>query len=285
MEIAINNLSITDENVKPIRSTALIICSTWKEFDFFYSLKMNGDTLPFVVMMSDDITEILGFVNKQMIDTLYFSLNGFTQEEVLKLVRFTNLLSINAIVLSNQMSNFQLPKNLKHCFVCPFPETTSDLQSVLITSRLIFKKDSKKNDVSKLAITDEKIASKDKSSVQSNFIAVPHLNTIQLIKKDQIIHLNSNGKYTLFHLENKNVIVSSRNLGEYEKDLINDKNFIRVHHSHIINLDYLSIIDKEQGWCCIMNDGNIIKISRGRKEDIYARLNLKNVQVDNSEFA
>lgn len=105
------------------------------------------------------------------------------------------------------------------------------------------------------------------------FISINHLNEIELIRIKDIMYITSSGNYTEFYLEDGTSTVSSKIIKIYEA-MLGDKNFIRVHNSHIIKLDYLSKVDKENGLICIMKDGKNIPVSR-RKKDIL--LNLLNI--------
>jgi two-component system, LytTR family, response regulator len=108
----------------------------------------------------------------------------------------------------------------------------------------------------------------------SKFIAVASVNKIEILAKEDIEHIRSDGKYsTFFTLTGKHE--SSRNLGEYEQLLLNDEMFIRVHHSYIVNLNFVKQIKKEVGWTCLMNSGFPVPVSRRKQDELTKALNLK----------
>lgn len=109
---------------------------------------------------------------------------------------------------------------------------------------------------------------------EEDFIAVPYMDKIELLKKNEIQYMASSGSYSKITTQDNTVCWSSRNLGEYEK-ILTGSSFIRVHHSYIINIAFLKSIDKTGGWTCVMQDGTLVPISRRKKEDLYSRLNLR----------
>ncbi|MFT6923367.1 MAG: two-component system LytT family response regulator [Crocinitomicaceae bacterium] len=104
----------------------------------------------------------------------------------------------------------------------------------------------------------------------NDFICISHLTSIQVIKKSKIMYLTSSGNYTEIFLEDEPSTLSSKIIKVYES-ILSDKNFVRVHNSHMINIDYLKKINKENGWVCIMSNEVQIPVSR-RKKDLLANL-------------
>jgi two-component system, LytTR family, response regulator len=79
------------------------------------------------------------------------------------------------------------------------------------------------------------IANKNFQSVN---IALPTLDGLLFIKTTDIIRCEANGSYTKFFLNNKETILVSRNLKEFE-EMLPKREFFRIHESHIINLPYV----------------------------------------------
>lgn len=105
------------------------------------------------------------------------------------------------------------------------------------------------------------------------FIAIPSSDKIDIIKIEEIIYCKAEGKYTLFFLENKQEILSSKNIGEYSPILLNN-NFFRIHHSYIVNLKRIQKIIKKDGLYCELSYGILIPISKRRQEDFLKFLKL-----------
>ena len=95
-------------------------------------------------------------------------------------------------------------------------------------------------------------------------LTVQMQDSVEVIKFSSIVHISADGKYSTFTLSNGKRIVSSRNIGEYEK-ILPENTFYRVHHTYIIGLNHLSKIDKKLATHCIMSNGDEIPISRRKK--------------------
>ena len=84
-----------------------------------------------------------------------------------------------------------------------------------------------------------------------------------IIDIDDIIYLDADSNYTIFHLKSFKKIVVSKSIKEFE-ELLNPKYFFRVHKSSIINLKYLKGFSKEFGYFALMTDNSSIPVSRRR---------------------
>ncbi len=107
-----------------------------------------------------------------------------------------------------------------------------------------------------------------------NKIAIPTMEGFQLLNTDAIISCESDSNYTHLFLKDKRRITASRNLKEIE-EMLEDYPFIRIHHSHIVNLNEVEKYIKGEGGYLIMSDGSSINVSRSRKELLLKKLSLK----------
>lgn len=105
-----------------------------------------------------------------------------------------------------------------------------------------------------------------------DFIAISHLNEIQVIRKSDVMYLTSSGNYTEIFLKDGSSTLSSKIIKVYEA-ILYDRNFIRIHNSHIINLDYLVKIEKDNGLICKMKNNSAIPVSRRKKDALLELLN------------
>jgi two-component system, LytTR family, response regulator len=101
-------------------------------------------------------------------------------------------------------------------------------------------------------------------------IAVPTMTGLDFISTDKIIRLEAEGSYTTFFLSDKIKLVVAKTLKEME-ELLPEKNFFRVHHSHLVNLDYIKKYQKSEGGLLIMEDGSDVSVSRHRKDEFLER--------------
>ena len=102
-------------------------------------------------------------------------------------------------------------------------------------------------------------------------IAIPTMEGLQLVAVDDIVYCLSDSNYTILTLKDKQKVVASRTLKEIE-ELLEDYSFLRVHHSHLINLNEVNKYIKGEGGYLVMSDGASINVSRSRKEGLLKRL-------------
>lgn len=98
-------------------------------------------------------------------------------------------------------------------------------------------------------------------------IALNSADKIHMIYVNDIIRCESQGSYTIFYLTNKEQIVATRNLKEYEQ-LLEEYAFIRVHHSHLINFKFLKEYVKKDGGYAIMIDNTQVPVSFRKRNNL-----------------
>jgi len=102
-------------------------------------------------------------------------------------------------------------------------------------------------------------------------IALPTMQGLELVEINSIISCSSNSNYTEFYLADKKKILVSRTLKEIE-ELLEGYAFMRVHNSHIANLNAITKYIKGEGGYLIMTDGSSVDVSRSRKEILMQKL-------------
>ena len=102
-------------------------------------------------------------------------------------------------------------------------------------------------------------------------IAVPTAEGYELIPTNELVNLEASNNYTHIYLKNKTRITACRTLKEMEEQLSSFGNFIRVHHSYIVNLNEVSRYIRGAGGYLVMSDGSTISVSKGRKEKLLKK--------------
>jgi two-component system LytT family response regulator len=102
-------------------------------------------------------------------------------------------------------------------------------------------------------------------------IAIPTMEGLQMVAVDSIVHCISDSNYTVLTLKDKQKIIASKTLKEIE-ELLDDYSFLRVHHSHLINLNEVSKYIKGEGGYLVMSDQCSVPVSRSRKEALLRKL-------------
>jgi two-component system, LytTR family, response regulator len=104
-----------------------------------------------------------------------------------------------------------------------------------------------------------------------NRIALPTLDGLQIIPVDTILYCNASSNYTVFTLRENQKLVISRTLKEIE-EMLEEYNFLRVHHSCLVNLDEVKKYSRGEGGTLLMSDGSEVDVSRSRKEALLKKL-------------
>jgi two-component system, LytTR family, response regulator len=102
-------------------------------------------------------------------------------------------------------------------------------------------------------------------------IALPAYDGLIFVNIKDIIRLQSDGSYTIFHTTtNKNIMVT-KSLGEYE-EILEENGFFRTHHSHIVNINRVQKYVRGRGGYVVMDDGSSVDVSARRKDEFMALL-------------
>ena len=96
-------------------------------------------------------------------------------------------------------------------------------------------------------------------------IVLPVLDGFEVVEVQEIIRCRANDNFTDFHLKNGSRKVICRTLKYYE-EILSELGFLRVHKSHMINMQYVKAYKKGKGGHVEMNDGSFVDISASRKQ-------------------
>ena len=103
------------------------------------------------------------------------------------------------------------------------------------------------------------------TTYRPKFVALNVKDTIKVIAVEDIVYLESSGRFTTLHFNNKNNVTVSKNLGHFE-GLFKNNHFLRTHHSFLINVAYLKNIVRDGGgqYCEMNYASEILPISNRR---------------------
>lgn len=101
----------------------------------------------------------------------------------------------------------------------------------------------------------------------SKRIALNSIDKVQLVNVADIIQCESQKNYTIFYLQGHKQILVTKTLKEFEEMLEGD-GFLRVHHSHLINLKHLREYIKADGGYAIMSDNSQVPVSVRKREQL-----------------
>ena len=101
-------------------------------------------------------------------------------------------------------------------------------------------------------------------------IVLKDMENIYVINIADIIHCEADGRYTRFYVKGMRPILVSTNLKEYEQ-LLSPSGFVRIHHSHVINLAHIQRIDKVN-LTVHLCENEKVPISVRKKDELMKRL-------------
>ncbi len=102
-------------------------------------------------------------------------------------------------------------------------------------------------------------------------IALPSSDGIRFVKIQDVVRCESDNNYTMFYLINKEKVLVSKTLKEYEV-MLSGVNFYRIHKSHLVNLKYITKYVPGEGGYVILEDGSHADVSRRKKEGLMKLL-------------
>nr|MBC7612991.1 response regulator transcription factor [Pseudopedobacter sp.] len=102
-------------------------------------------------------------------------------------------------------------------------------------------------------------------------LTIPNASGFKIINLSDIIYLEADSNYCIFHLLNGEKIVASKPLKDYE-EVLTENQFIRVHKSNIINTDYLKEYKNNNGLHVKLINDIIIQVSRRRISEFLDKI-------------
>src|SRR5690606_4029541 len=102
-------------------------------------------------------------------------------------------------------------------------------------------------------------------------ICLATADDIEFVAIENIAFCKAEGSYTKFVLTNNSSVLVSKHLKEYE-NLLPCPSFMRVHNSYLINLSEVKKYVKTDGGYILMNGGQAVTLSRGKKEVFLRRM-------------
>jgi two-component system LytT family response regulator len=101
-------------------------------------------------------------------------------------------------------------------------------------------------------------------------VVLPTMQGFEVVDVAHVVRCQADDNYTLFVLDNKEKILVSRTLKEYE-ELFADYDFLRIHQSHLVNAAHVKRYIKGSGGYVQLTDDSIIEVSRRKKDELMQR--------------
>lgn len=98
-------------------------------------------------------------------------------------------------------------------------------------------------------------------------ISLHTLDKIIIVNLDDIIRCESDSNNTTFHLQDKRKIFVTKTL-KYFADMLKPYGFLRVHQSHLVNLQYINAFIKTDGGYLMLKNGMSVPVSVRKKTEV-----------------
>lgn len=107
-------------------------------------------------------------------------------------------------------------------------------------------------------------------------IGLPTGERIEFVQVNSIIRCQGESNYTHIYFTDRKPVLSAKSLIEFE-ELLGEYGFIRVHKAHLVNLNHVTSLSKNDGGILTMSNGDSVMISRRRKD--FVSESLKNMNI------
>lgn len=107
---------------------------------------------------------------------------------------------------------------------------------------------------------------------QEDKIAIPTGDGLEFLSIGSMLRLESNSNYSKIFLVDGRTIVVTRLLKDFES-LLQPYRFFRVHHSHLVNLQYMKKYIRGEGGQVVLQNGDVVDVSRRKKDEFLKLIN------------
>ena len=109
-------------------------------------------------------------------------------------------------------------------------------------------------------------------------ISIPTLEGVILFPEQDINRLEAMGSYCMIYLSDNKKITTSKPMAHFEQ-MIDERHFMRIHKSHIVNLNNVTRYIRGEGGSVEMKDKTEVPVSRRLKAELLQRLAIEQPTV------
>lgn len=102
-------------------------------------------------------------------------------------------------------------------------------------------------------------------------IGLPTGERVEFVEVKSIVRCQGESNYTHIYFADRKPILTAKSLIEFE-ELLAEYGFVRVHKTHVVNLNHVTSFTKNDGGVLYLSNGDSVAISRRRKEVTLAQL-------------
>lgn len=105
-------------------------------------------------------------------------------------------------------------------------------------------------------------------------IALPCRDGYEFIEPSRLVCCQAEGAYTKIHLADSRTLLISKSLGDIG-ELLPTGDFVRIHHSSIVNLHFITHFLRSDGGYVQLSNGMKMMVSKSKKENLLEKLGLR----------
>lgn len=106
---------------------------------------------------------------------------------------------------------------------------------------------------------------------QNSRLALHTMDKIHVVHIRDIIRCESSANYTIFHFADKRQLLVTKTLKEFD-NLLSSHGFLRVHQSHLVNVEYIKEFVKADGGFLRMREGSEVPVSSRKRSQVMQML-------------
>lgn len=107
---------------------------------------------------------------------------------------------------------------------------------------------------------------------QNQKIVLPQMDGFEVVEIRDIIRCQANDNFTQFYMRNGDKYLICRTLKFFD-ELLSEFDFLRIHKSHLVNIQHVVQYKKGKGGQVRMIDDSMVDVSNQRKKELLDRFN------------
>lgn len=107
-------------------------------------------------------------------------------------------------------------------------------------------------------------------NISNKKIALPFQNGVTFVDIDTILYCEADNNYTRFILSKGEEHIVSKTLREVQ-EVLEDRNFLRVHRQYLVNLDHIKKFVRGEGSYLVMTDSKSIPVAKSHKDQLMSK--------------
>ena len=103
-------------------------------------------------------------------------------------------------------------------------------------------------------------------------IAVHHGDVVKLLKTDDIVYIESEGRYCVIVTAHGERFTLAKYVKDFEEYFGEESDFIRIHKSYLVNTKHIKEYSKGEPFMIGMSNGRTFEVSRRKKPEVLDKL-------------